>query len=306
MSAYPADPDLFNQARGTMRGASDRSMGDIYWCNNANTANSSTGGITNDAPVDTLIDAQSLCNAQTNLSAYSDSVFVGAGHAETIVGAAGMTFSKPGVSYVGNGTGRLRPKITFSTATTAQMIITGQGVSFTNFVFDFTGIDAIVAAISLQAADIAFTNCDFICNSGTAGVVRGLYANTSGSPADRLQITNCRFLGPATNSGTTTTAQIDIEYGVDYLIQGNYFSGKMTQAILNATTILRGNIDTNRIVVSTGTAAITMAAGSTPLITGNKINVASGTTPVVAAAGFVAGNAYSAAAGVTAGSALTW
>ena len=306
MSAYPADPDLYNQARGTMRGAAERSMGDVYWCNNANTANSSGGGVTCDAPVDTLIDAQTLCNAQTTLSTYSDMVFVGAGHAETITGAAGMTFSKPGVSYIGNGTGRLRPKITFSTATTAQMIITGQGVSFTNFVFDFTGIDAIVAAISLQAADIQFIDCDFICNSATAGVVRGLYANTSGSPADRLVITGCRFLGPAVNSGTTTTAQVDIEYGVDYLIQGNYFSGKMTQAVLNATTVLRGNIDTNRFVISTGTVAITMAAGSTPLISGNRFNVPSGTAPVVAAAGFVVGNAYSAAAGVTAGAALTW
>ena len=305
MSAYPADPDLYNQARGTMRGAAERSMGDVYWCNNANTANSSGGGVTCDAPVDTLIDAQTLCNAQTTLSTYSDMVFVGAGHAETITGAAGMTFSKPGVSYIGNGTGRLRPKITFSTATTAQMIITGQGVSFTNFVFDFTGIDAIVAAISLQAADIQFTNCDFICNSATAGVVRGLYANTSGSPADRLQLNNCKFYGPSTNSGTTTTAQVDIEYGTDVVIQNCYFEGKMTQAVLNATTILNAVLLNNQFVVYTGTVVATFAAGSVVTFGGLRCSVASGTTPIVAAAGRnIAPNSYVAAAGVTAATAF--
>ena len=277
-------------------------LGNLYFCDNSTGSNATaSGGYWPTNPTLTLMQAHALTTV-----ANGDVVFVGAGHSETITGAAGMTFANSGVTYIGCGNGRQRPYITFSTSTAAQLIISGASTSFQNFVFDFTGIDAIVAAIALKAVDISFINCDFICNSGTAGVARGLYANTSGSPADRLIVQNCRFLGPATNTGTTTTAQIDIEYGVDYVIQNNYFCGKMTQAILNATTVLRGNIDSNRFVISTGTSAITMAAASTPFISGNKINVASGTTPVTAAAGFVAGNAYSAAAGVSAGSALTW
>jgi hypothetical protein len=90
-----------------------------------------------------------------------------------------------------------------------------------------------------------------------------------------------------------------------YVIKDNYFAGKTTNAILNATTVLRGLIDNNRIV-TTGTAAINMAAASTPFISNNRMNVASGTAPIVAAAGFMAGNVYSAAAGVTAGTAATF
>lgn len=303
MVAVTADPDLWNNARGTLRGATKESMGDVYWCNNANTNNLATGGITNDVPVDTLIDAQALCNGQSFLSNYSDTVFVGAGHSETITGAAGMTFSKPGVSYIGNGNGRQRPVINFTTAITAQMIVSGAGISFQNMVFNLCGFDAITAAISITGADVSFINCDFICNNGTMGVVKGLL---TAATADRLMIIGCRFFGSAINSGTTTTCQIGHESGVDYLIQGCYFSGKMTQAILNVATVLRGNIDANRFVISTGTVAITMAAASTPFITGNKFNVPSGTAPVVAAACFVAGNSYSAAAGVTAGAAATW
>src|SRR5207253_9370711 len=113
------------------------------------------------------------------------------------------------------------------------------------------------------------------------------------------------FTGPATNAGTTCAACIQHESGVDYLIQSNYFAGKMTQAIKNVATVLRGLIDNNRFVIGTGTVAITMAAASTPFITKNRINVPSGTTPITAAAGFVSGNNYSAAAGVTAGTAST-
>jgi hypothetical protein len=123
--------------------------------------------------------------------------------------------------------------------------------------------------------------------------------------ATRFRVERCRFTGPAVNTGTTTTAQIKHEVGTDYVIKDNYFVGKTTNAILNATTVLRGLIDNNRIV-TTGTAAINMAAASTPFITNNRMNVASGTAPIVAAAGFMAGNVYSAAAGVTAGAASTF
>lgn len=225
------------------------------------------------------------------------------GHAESIVGAAGLTISKAGVYIIGLGTGRLRPVITFSTSTAAQMIVSSAQTTFDNVVFDMTGIDAIVAAISVTAVDVAFQNCELITNNGTAGVVLGIL---TAATATRFRFENNFCHGPAVNSGTTTTAVIKHEVGIDYIIRNNYFTGKMTQAILNATTILGGWIDNNRFVIATGTVAITLAAASTAFIVNNRFNVPSGTAPVVAAAGFVAGNVYSAAAGVTAGTASTF
>jgi hypothetical protein len=225
------------------------------------------------------------------------------GHSETFTAAAALTINKAGLYIVGLGTGALRPTLTWSTSTAAQMIVSSAQVTFDNFVFDFTGIDAIVAAISVTAVDVAFVNSTFITNSASAGVVLGIL---TAATATRFRFENNDTYGPATNSGTTTTAVIKHEVGIDYKIRNNTFKGKMTQAILNATTILGGNIDNNRFVIGTGTAAITMAAASTPFISNNRINVASGTAPVVAAAGFMAGNIYSAAAGVTAGTASTF
>ncbi len=258
------------------------------------------GGFSPETATATIIQGQTACTASNG-----DVVFIAPGHTESIVGAAGMTFSKAGVRYEGLGVGRNRPTITFSTLIGAQAIVSGANITFRNIVFDFTGLDAITAGISVTGADVAFEECEFITNSATAGVVLGIL---TAATADRFRVERCRFLGPAVNSGTTTTAAIKHEVGVDYVIRDNYFTGKMTQAILNATTVLRGVIDSNRIVVATGAAAITMAAASTPFIVNNRINTNGGasTTVVVGAAAFVVGNAYSAAAGVTAGSALTW
>lgn len=272
-----------------------RPTGNELYCH---TDGTTTGpGFTPENAYSTLITAMGGATASNG-----DVVYVLPGHTESVVGAAGMTFSKAGVRYQGLGIGRNRPTITFSTDTAAQIIVSGANITFSNMVFDFTGIDAIVAAISVTGADVSFEDCEFITNSATAGVVLGIL---TAATAARLRIERCRFIGPATNSGTTTTACIKHEVGVDYIIKDCYFTGKMTQAILNATAVLRGLIDSNRFVIATGTVAITMHASSTPFIVNNRINVPSGTTPITAAAGFVAGNIYSAAAGVTAGTAAT-
>lgn len=231
-----------------------------------------------------------------------DIIYILPGYTQTITGAAGTSITKAGLTIIGLGSGSLRPTITFTTAIGASFNISAANTLIKNVVFT-AGFDAITAMINVTGADVAFENCEFNTNSGTVGAVLGIL---TAATATRFRVENSRFLGPATNSGTTTTAQIKHEVGVDYIIRNNYFTGKMTQAILNATTVLRGLIDSNRFVVATGTSAITMAAASTPFITNNRINVPSGTTPITAAAGFVAGNAYSAAAGVTAGTALTW
>lgn len=225
------------------------------------------------------------------------------GHAETVTAADGVPFTSTavGVTIIGLGNGALRPTITFTTSTAASFDVDQANVTIQNIVFT-CGIDAQLAMANVTAADVTFLDCEFNTNSATVGTVAGIL---TAATATRLRVERCRFLGPAVNAGTTTTAQIKHEVGVDYIIKDCYFTGKMTQAIVNVATILRGVIDSNRFVVATGTSAITMAAASTPFIVNNRINVPSGTTPITAAAGFVAGNVYSAAAGVTAGTAST-
>jgi hypothetical protein len=245
----------------------------------------------------TIAAAISACTANSG-----DIIYVLPGHTEDITGAAAIAVSTAGVRIVGLGTGRARPTLTWKTSTAAQITMTAANCSFENFVFDLTGISAVVAAFSVTAADVSFIGNEFILSTGTNAPVLGIL---TAATAARLIVKNNRFIGPATSTDTVTAA-IKHEVGIDYVIENNEFKGKMTQAILNATTILGGLIRNNTFVIGTGTVAITMAAASTPFVTNNRINVASGTAPVVAAAGFMAGNVYSAAAGVTAGTASTF
>ena len=244
----------------------------------------------------------SLTSALSNVVAgRGDVILVAPGYTETVATASGLTISKSGVTIRGIGNGALRPTITVNGVIGASILVSGANVTIDN-VNIVAGLDALTAMINVTGADVAFTNCDITTNTATLGVVLGIL---TAATATNFRVEGCRFIGAATNSGTTTTAQIQHEVGTDYVIRNNYFTGKMTQAILNATTVLRGLIDNNRFVVATGTKAIAMAAASTPFITNNRINVPSGTAPIVAAAGFVAGNVYSAAAWVTAGTAST-
>lgn len=260
------------------------------------------------APLATLTYALSVLAADIltlGIPQSNDLIILAAEHAEAIGAAAAIAFNVTGVTIIGVGNGRKRPKLTWGTDTAATATVTGAQVKFKNIVFDFTGIDAVVAGIKVDAADVSFEDCEFITNSGTAGVVSGITVGaTTTSP--RFEIRNCVFRGPATNSGTTTTAQVTLTDAPDFRILGCYFTGKCTQNITNGAAILRGEIDNCRFVTYTGTKSINMHASSTPFISNCRFNVPSGTAPIVAAAGFVAGNVYSAGAGVTAGTASTF
>lgn len=279
-------------------------MGNVFVVDSTKTGatDSAAGfGYSPESPFATLAYASQTAVVTGNM----DTIRLMPGHAEAIVAAAGITISKNNIIIDGGvAVGRARATITFSTATTAQLIISGANITFKNVVFDFTGIDAIVAAISITGADVAFENCDFLTQSATAGCVLGIL---TAATASRLKFTGCRFLGVKTSSGTTVTACIQHEVGENVLISGCQFFGKMTQAILNATTSVLGLIDSCHFHIFTGTKGVSVAAATQWTVRNCTFIVASGTAPIVGTVVNVIGNAYSTeGVGVSAGSAKTF
>jgi hypothetical protein len=257
-------------------------QGNVLFVDSGGSAGS---GLTPNSPVVTLIAAQSAATADND-----DLVLVLPQHAEAIAGPAGMTFSKAGVTYRGVGTGSKRPTITFGTAIDAQLIVSGARVTFQNMIFDFTGFDAITAAISVTGADVAFEDCTFICQSATISPVLGIL---TAATATRFRVERCKFLGvQTTTSAATCLGFIKHEVGANFVIRNNYMCGKATQLILNATTILEGLIADNYIHVYTGTKGIALAAGTTGSGFNNRLVVASGTSPIVGAGFSWTGNLY--------------
>lgn len=271
-------------------------VGDVRYVHSSGTA---TGpGFTPETAYSTLQAAHDASAANNG-----DEIHILPGHAESLTGAAAIAISKAGLKIIGLGQGRLAPVFTYTTAVGASFDISAANTYLKNLVF-VVGFDNITAMVNVSAADVFFDGCEFETNNGTMGVAIGIL---TAATATRFRVENCFFHGPAVNTGTTTTAQIKHEVGIDYIIRNNAFiGGKCTQNILNATTILGGLIEANKFVTYTGTKGIAVAAASTPFIVNNRFNVPSGTAPIVAAAGFVIGNLYSAAAGVTAPTAATF
>lgn len=243
---------------------------------------------------------QAVASASAN---EGDVILLAPSHAETVSGAAWLTISTAGLTIFGTGNGHSRPTFTW-TATASQIILSGAGALISNCVFDFTGIDAVVAGFSVTAADVAFQDCEFVTNGATAGCVKGIL---TAATATRFRLSRCRFLGAKTNSGTTTTAQVDHEVGENFLFEDCHFEGKCTQNILNAAAIIAGLIKRCTFHTFTGTKSISVHASTQALIADCRFVVASGTAPIVGTIVNVAGNVYTTEGiGVVAGSAVTF
>ncbi len=294
---------VWRNARATMRFTTKDTMGDEYFVNSNTTGaciGTAAGGYNPDSPSLTLIQAQTLATASQG-----DIVYVFPTHAETASAAAAMTFSKAGVRYQGIGQGRMRPKITFDTIISAQIIVSGANITFSNMIFDFTGFDAITACISVTGADVAFEDCEFICQNATISPVLGIL---TAATATRFRVERCRFIGVKTSStAATCLGFIQHEVGEDFLIKDCHFEGKATQLFKNATAILDGLITNCTFHTYTGVLGLTAHASSQFWVNNCSFCVASGAAPVVGTKVNVTKNAYTTeGVGIVAGTVTQW
>lgn len=231
-----------------------------------------------------------------------DVVVVLPGHVETITAAAGVSVAKAGLTIIGLGVGRQRPKINYTTAIGASFDIVSARTVVDNLVFTLTGFNAITAGINVTAADVTIRNCEIETGITSFVAVLGLLTTAA---ADRLWLDNNHIHGVAA-AGTAAAARIvggDAVRVTNNIIIGNFTTtlGGIDNATTAATNIL---IDGNKITNRTASAsvAINAQAATTGQITNNRLSVLTGTAPIVAAGiNMVGGNYYCAAAGVTAG-----
>lgn len=222
-----------------------------------------------------------------------DVIYVKPGHAEVINSATAMALNVAGVQIIGLGNGASRPTLTFSTATSATIAVSAAGMSLINFNIDATGFAALAAAITVTAADFALQGCTLKL-AGTNQAVLGVSATAA---ANGLVIdSNIMLAGVA-----GTTAAIQLVGGDSAVVSNNFIEGLFTAGtggisnITTATTnsLILANIINNLTAAST--KAITMVAGSTGHVSGNRMQILSGTAPITGAAmSWVGGNYYAA------------
>jgi hypothetical protein len=150
-----------------------------------------------------------------------DVIYVLPGHVETVTAAGGLALDVAGITIIGLGAGASRPKVNFTTATTADMDVNAASITVVNILFT-GGIDALVAPIDVNASDFALIDCEL--RDVTGEVVNGILTDAN---ASRLLIDGYTHDGAA---GVGTDAAIAIVGGdgiviSNFNIDGNFAVG---------------------------------------------------------------------------------
>lgn len=236
-----------------------------------------------------------------------DYVVIMPGHAESVTTAAGINLNVAGVRHIMMGVGASRPIFTLSGSTAASIDVTAANNHISGgMVVDATGIDAIIAAMNIQAADCSIFDLRMILATASAQAVLGILTNAS---ADRFHLARSRFEGTI-DAGTSAAVRI---VGGDGIVIGgrhdlaNWFYGAYTGTVgaLQGLTTDCTNILVTHNFISNITAGSTKAMVFTATSTGafgmNYMAILAGAAPVTGAAlNNLGGGYYSASAGVTA------
>src|SRR6478609_1895283 len=159
--------------------------GQICWVNDSSVP--PVGGITgsNGNPGTYAKPFASILYAQTKcVASRGDVILVGPGHAETISSATVLTLNKAGTAIIGLGQGSLRPTLTFTTATTANIPVTARNMAIKNilFVANFADIASFMTATSTNTpTDFIIENCEF---RDTSSILNALTVFTGNATAN--------------------------------------------------------------------------------------------------------------------------
>jgi hypothetical protein len=207
----------------------DGIWGDVRFVHHGGAGTSGPGWAPENAYT-TLASALAACTDDNN-----DLVVVLPGHAETIVAASGVDFTKTGVTVIGLGQGSNRPTITFGTATTASIDFSVANCTLKN-IRCVNNIDSLAAFVIGGASGATIEGCDFV-GSSTKEFLCGVNIPTT---YDDWTVRNCKFIQPTDVGGTNGGAGTGCVYMQDsenVLVEGCEFRGAFeTGPIHNKTT----------------------------------------------------------------------
>lgn len=211
--------------------------------------------------------ANSACGVRAN---NGDVIVVAAGHTETVSAAGTVTIDVAGLAIFGAGAGSDRPTFNF-TATASTFLITAANVRIENFLFT-GGIDAVVSAVVISAADAKIVGSEFRDVTGQATN----YITTTAA-ANRLLLDGNVFNCAIAAGGDTCVHLV----GGDGITIRNcrFFGNWAAGAILNDTTactnitvadcFIQNGLDT---ATADGIVAVGLAATSTGFV-GPNLNI---------------------------------
>ena len=241
--------------------------GVVFWVDSVHGSNGNSKG-TFDRPFGTIDYAIGRCTAD-----HGDLIVVKAGHTETVAAAAGLAFDVAGIGVYFLGAGSNKATITF-TAAAATMVVSAANVTLIQPRF-LTGIDAVVAAINVQAADFQMYNTEYYDAAAKATTIQVLTT----AAADRMVIDGYKFF--VSTTGTAKTDGIKTVAGDSIVLRNIDINGDFSTSPIDistaATKLTLENINVNNVNIGP-LPAITLHLNTTGFAKNVKTRVASGTT----------------------------
>lgn len=213
--------------------------GNVFFVDASTLQGGTTAGFGNhpDQALTTWDSSVALCTANQG-----DTVFILAGHTETISVAGGVTLDVAGISFIGLGHGNSRPTFTFSTATTADIEVDSANEYISNMRF-IGNIAALAAPFDIDAAAFTIEDCDFYVATATTDIDITIITDAN---ADDPVVRRCRFwydysraATAVTNASTEVIRLVGAERAI---IEDCYFSGNFSTSVINGITTLSGDI----------------------------------------------------------------
>lgn len=255
----PKNP--YNFTPSTLKGNLPVAVGDVIFVDSVNGASGGDGSSLR--PFSSLDYATSKSGVSSG-----DTIIAMPGHVETVTAAAGLALDVAGIRYIGLGTGSARPKINFTTATTASMVVSAANITMENFLFT-GGLDALTNPVHIQAADFALINCE---TRDVTGQATDFIVTTAA--ADRLLIDGWTHRGAAA-AGADTAISIVGGDGItirNFWIDGNFAVAAIENVTTAATNITIGGGPSNYIYTrNAADVAVTLVATTTGYV-GPNIN----------------------------------
>jgi hypothetical protein len=200
-------------------------------------------GTSPDTALATLDSAFALCTANQG-----DTIYVMPNHAETVTGAGGITHDVAGVSVIGLGTYRQRPRFLMDAGTSVTYLISAADAFVQNLEFA-SGHSNVATCFDVTAVGAHIDNCKFGNNTTNEDFLLCISASGADNTADGLTVTRCRWY----TTDTDDSAMISFTGSAsDVMIGGHHGTG-------------------NRMISSSATAAQLVTVATGKILTNTEI-----------------------------------
>ena len=261
---FPHKAPTFGFLPATGQG-SITALGNVFFVDSAsaNAANATGNGKRPDKPFATIDYAVGQCTANNG-----DVIFVAPGHTEDVSAAGSIDLDVAGIRVVGLGNGRDRATITFS-ATGGDIDVDAANITFEGFHIDITGVDAVTAAIDVNAADFTLRDCEILMADSAGQATRCVVGATA---ADRLRVIN--NVVRSTDAGAASFVNLVGTADGTEIAHNHIYGDFSVAAIENATSNVLTNLSIHHNYIqndNNGNFAIELVSACTGVIYDNYL-----------------------------------